>query len=143
MLLSNLAQGGELRAPGIREHNIERALLLFDLREEPIKIAKVRHVSLDAGDIFSELPYRRSQLRFTPAGDEPIRAFVHKLLRRCQADAARATGDQGNFSFKPLHAFLLSYIVSNKGHFRCLPVGPSVCAVSGNTIANLYDDRHD
>src|SRR5712691_3661993 len=53
MLLSDLAQGGELRATGIRKHNIELALLPFDLREETIEIAKVRHVSLYAGYISS------------------------------------------------------------------------------------------
>jgi hypothetical protein len=53
MLLSNLAQEGELRNTGIREHNIELALLPLDLGEEAIKIAKVRHGSLYAGYISS------------------------------------------------------------------------------------------
>jgi hypothetical protein len=58
--LSYLAEGGILRSTGIREHNIELALLPLDLCEEAIKIAKVRHVSLHAGDISSDLLYRRS-----------------------------------------------------------------------------------
>ena len=65
MLLSYLAEGGKLRHTGIREHNIELALLPLDLCEEAIKIAKVRHVSLYAGHIASDLLYRRSQLRLT------------------------------------------------------------------------------
>ncbi len=74
MLLSDLAQGGELRATGIREHNIELALLPLDLREEAVKIVEVRHVSLYAGDISSDLLYRPSQLRITAPRDEDVRA---------------------------------------------------------------------
>ncbi len=40
MLLSDLAQGCELRETGIRENNVELAFLSFDLCEEPIKIGK-------------------------------------------------------------------------------------------------------
>src|SRR5204863_1138607 len=39
------------RYAGIREHDIELALLPLDLREEAIEIAKVRHVSAYAGHI--------------------------------------------------------------------------------------------
>ena len=59
MLLGDLAQAGELRAAGIREHYIKPALLSFDLGEETIEIAKVRHVSLYAGYVSSDLLYRR------------------------------------------------------------------------------------
>ena len=50
------------RDTGIREHDVEFALLLFDLREEAIQIAKVRHVSLYGGNIFPDLFYSCSQL---------------------------------------------------------------------------------
>jgi len=85
MLLSDLAQRSELRPSGISEHNIELALLALDLREEPIKIAKVRRVSLYAGHIFSDLLYAAANFRLTAPGYEDVRAFVHKLLRRRQA----------------------------------------------------------
>ena len=42
MLLSDLAEGGIGRNTGIREHDIELALLPLDLCEEAIEIAKVR-----------------------------------------------------------------------------------------------------
>ena len=38
---------------------------------------------------------------------EDVRAFVHKLLRRRQADTAIATSNEGNFSFELPHVFLL------------------------------------
>jgi len=62
--------------------------LPFSLREEPIKIAKVRRVPLYAGHIFSDLLYRPSQLRLTASCDENVRAFVHELLRGRKANAA-------------------------------------------------------
>src|SRR5437016_2620367 len=103
MLLSDLAQRSELRPSGIGEHNIELALLPLDLREEPIKIAKVRRVPLYGGYIFSDLLYRRSQLLLTAPRYEDVRALVHKLLRRRKANAAIATGNECNFSFKLTH----------------------------------------
>jgi hypothetical protein len=106
MLLSDLAEGGELRATGVREHNIELALLPLDLREEAIKITKVRHVSLDADYISSDVLGCGSQLWLTTASNEDVRAFVHKPLRSCKANAAIATSNECNFSFKLVHVFL-------------------------------------
>jgi molybdate transport system ATP-binding protein len=71
--------------------------------------AKVRHVSLYASYISSDLLYRRSQLRFTAPHYEDVRAFVHKLLCGRKANAAIATGNQCNFSFKLVHVFFSSY----------------------------------
>ena len=105
MLLSYLAQGGKRRSTGIREHNIKLAFLPLDLSEEAIQIAKVRHVALDAGDIASDLLYRRRQLRLTAARYEDVGAFAHKLLSRGKADAAVATSYECNFSFKFVHIF--------------------------------------
>src|SRR5438093_522748 len=82
VLLRYLAEGGILRNTGIREHNVEPALLPFDLCEEAIQIAKVRHVSWYAGYVSSDVLYRRSQLRTTAPRYEDVCAFVHKLLRR-------------------------------------------------------------
>ena len=110
--LSYRPEGGILRYTGIREHNIELALLPLDLCEQAIKIAKVRHVSSYAGHIVSDLLYRRSQLWITAPCYEDVRAFVHKLLRRRKANAAIATSNECNFSFKLTHRFLLGSHVS-------------------------------
>src|SRR5947209_19321750 len=108
MLLSYFAEGSILRNTCIREHNVQLALLPLDLCEEAIKIAKVRHVSLYAGDISSDLLYRRRQLRITAPRDEDVGAFVHKQLGRREANAAIAAGDECHFSVKLPHIFLLS-----------------------------------
>src|SRR6266850_4689170 len=94
MLLSDLVQGSELRETGIRENNVEPAFLSFDLCKEAIKIVQVRYVSRYARDISSDLLHRRGQLRFTPPRDENVRAFVHKLFRRRQADARASSRNQ-------------------------------------------------
>jgi hypothetical protein len=105
-LLGYLAEGGIFRNTGIGEHNIELALLAFDLREQAIEIAKVRHVSLHAGYVSSDLLDRRGQLSIAASRDEDVRAFLHKLLRRRKADAAIAAGDECNFSFELAHGFI-------------------------------------
>ena len=82
------------------------------LRPSPTTARKNRHVALYAGYISSDLLYRRSQLRITAPRYEDVRAFVHKLLRRRKADAAIATRNECNFSFKLTHVFLLCLLAS-------------------------------
>src|SRR6266404_6725697 len=96
MLLGYLAHGCELRETGIRENNVEPAFLSFDLCKETIKIVQVRYVSRYARDISSDLLHRRSQLLLTAPGYENVRTFIHKLLRRRQANAAVSTRDECN-----------------------------------------------
>src|ERR1700684_2534814 len=104
--LGDRAEGGILCGTGIREHDIEPALFLLDLREEAIEIAKVRHVSSYAGHISSDLRCRRGQLRICASGDEDVCAFLDELLRRCKADTATGAGYECNFSCKLAHEFL-------------------------------------
>src|SRR5439155_13403204 len=96
-----------LRPTGIREHDVEPALLPLDLCEEAIEIAQVRHVASYAGHISSDVLDRCRQLRITAPRDEDVGAFVHELLRRRQANAAVATSDERDFPFKLPHGFLL------------------------------------
>jgi hypothetical protein len=63
--------------------------------------------SLPSGT-FPDLLDRRSQLLITTPRYEDVRSFVHKLLRRRQANAAIATSNECSFSFKLTHVFLLS-----------------------------------
>src|SRR5262245_18840408 len=107
VLLSNLAERGKLRDAGVGEDDVEPALLALDLGEEAIEVAEVRHVSPDAGHISSDLLDRRRRLRLTAPGDEDVGAFLHELLRRRETDAAVATRDECDFSFKLAHVFLL------------------------------------
>ncbi len=112
MILGYPAKRGIRRNASIREHNIKLALLPLDLCEEAIKIAKVRDISLYAGHISADVLYRRSQLRITAPRYEHVRAFAHKLLRRRKTDAAIATSNESNFSFKLTHVFSLVVILS-------------------------------
>src|SRR2546427_1226818 len=105
VLLGDLAEGGICRHTGVREDNVEPALLLLDLGEEAIEIAKVRYVALDAGNVASDFLDRRSQI--TAPRDEDVRALVYKLLRRRKANAAIATGNERDLAFELAHALLL------------------------------------
>src|SRR5712675_1706902 len=78
----------------VGEQDIDLALLLFDLSEEPTEIVVVRHVSLNRGNIFSHLLDRRVQFRLTTPGDKDIGTLIYKPLRRGKADAIVATGDK-------------------------------------------------
>src|SRR5215470_13626045 len=66
-LLADRTERRVSRKSRVREHNIEPALLSFDLSEQTIKVAKVRHVPLHAGYISSDLFYRSSQFRLAAA----------------------------------------------------------------------------
>src|SRR6516165_2765940 len=98
------------RKGGILHSVVWSSVALFPLvlGEEAIKIAKVRHVSLNARYISSNLFHRRSQLRSTAPRDEDVRALVGKLLRCCKADTAIAASDECNFFLKLAHVVLLS-----------------------------------
>jgi hypothetical protein len=65
-----------------------------------LRCGHVRHVSSHAGDIRSDLLDRRSQLRIAAPGDEDVGALADEPLRRRQADAAIATGDECDFPFQ-------------------------------------------
>src|SRR2546421_5190100 len=92
----------------VGEQDIDLALLLFDLSEEPIEIVEVRHVSLNRGNIFSDLLDRRVQFRFTTLGDKDVGTFIYKPLRGGKTDAAVATGDKRNLSIELAELFLVS-----------------------------------
>jgi hypothetical protein len=55
MLLGDLAEPSRFRNGGIRKYDVELALFLLDPDEEPIEVVELRYVSLDAGDIASDL----------------------------------------------------------------------------------------
>src|SRR5258705_4501967 len=76
---------------------------IYTLSQQAALPIKIRHVSFYAGHIPSNLLYRRSQLRFPASCDQHVRAFVDKLLRRREADAAVAASNECNLSFKLTH----------------------------------------
>src|SRR5262249_8834559 len=121
-LLSDRAQGRQLRDAGIGEDNVEPALLPLDPGEEAIEVAEVRHVSLDAGHIASDLRDRRRRRGLTAPGDEDVGAFLHELLRRRETDAAVATRDECDLAFELAHVFLLA---CQARALRCLMMNSS------------------
>src|SRR5438552_14943119 len=68
-------------------------------------IAEVRHVSAYTGHVAADLLYCRRHLRITAPRDEDVGAFVHEPLRRRQADAASAAGDECNLPVELAHIF--------------------------------------
>src|SRR4029077_14972911 len=98
-LLGDRAEPRIFRHAGIREHNIELALLTLDLRKQAIQIVELRHVALHSGYVLADLLDGRSQLITTPPGYEDISTLVHEPLRRRQANATIAAGYQRDFSF--------------------------------------------
>jgi hypothetical protein len=66
---------------------------------------KVRHVSLDASNIDANGPDYRRQPRITAPCYEDVRALMHTLLRRRQANAAIAASNESHFSFQLPHMF--------------------------------------
>ena len=107
-LFGDRAKRRVLGDSSVGEQDIELALLLFDLSEEPIEIVEVRHVSLNRGNTFSHLLDRRVQFRLTTPGDEDLGTLIYKPLRRGKADAIVATGEKRNLSIELTELFLVS-----------------------------------
>jgi hypothetical protein len=105
---SVIVPSGVLRDSSVGEQDIDPALFLFDLCEELIEIVEVRHISLNGGNIFSDLFDRRIQFRLTTPSDKDVRTLIYKPLPCGKADAAVATGDKRNLSLKLTQAFLVS-----------------------------------
>ena len=103
VLFSDLAERRVRRSPGIREHDIERALFPLDLCEEAIEIAELRNVAPDSGDVVADLLDRRRQLGITPPSDEHVRALADERLRRRQANPAIATGHESDLALELPH----------------------------------------
>src|SRR5262249_9451921 len=98
-------QTGILRNTGVCEYNVQPAFLPLDLGKKAIKIIKLRDVALHAGYISVDFLHRSSQLWFAPAGDEHVRALIHKPLRRSKTNPASASGYESNFSFEFAHVY--------------------------------------
>ena len=88
----------------------------------------VRHVSLYAGDIASDLLDRGRQLSIAAPCDEDVGSFVHELLRARQADAAIAAGNERNLSFELAHGGISSRFSSDLHNLSAaLPLGRYFC----------------
>ena len=87
------AERRKLRNTGICEQDIEPALIAYDLSEQPVEIAQIRYISLDAGHIVADFGHRRGQLGIAAPRCEYVCAFDHKKFRGGESDAGAASGD--------------------------------------------------
>src|SRR5208282_4349601 len=85
---------------GIREHNVELALLPLDLCEQAIEVSEPGHVALNAGDLAADLFLRHVEFCRAASCNKHIRAFCNESLRRRQTDAAIAAGDECHLAFE-------------------------------------------
>src|SRR2546422_70600 len=131
-LFSDLAEGSILRYAGVGKHDIELAVLPLDLCEQAIEIAQIRYVSLHAGDISGDLFRRRGQFGLAPPRDEDVGAFGHELLRGGKADAAGATGNEGDFPVELAHQAknLTSSVLTWSAWVHRRPCGPSLSSTN-------------
>jgi hypothetical protein len=96
-VLGDRTQTGILRNTGVCEYNIQPVFLVLDLCKEAIQIVELRDVALDTGYTSTDFLYCRGQLRRAAAGDEHVRALVHKPLRRSKTNPAGTSGYESNF----------------------------------------------
>src|SRR4030095_13402790 len=118
VLRGDRAEGSVRGHPGVREEDVEPALLRLDLGVEASEVGEVGHVALHAGHVAADVLDRRRQLRSTTPRDEDVRTFAHEPLRRREADAAVGTGDQGNLSLEPAHVVVPPFLRMTKGGRR-------------------------
>src|SRR5262249_2333073 len=104
MLLGDLSERGQRHDAGVGKQDVKAALLPLDAGEQPVEVREVRDVALHAGDVLADLPDRFVKLRLSAAGDEDVGAFRDEPVGGGQADAAVASGDDGDFPFHvPTH----------------------------------------
>ena len=99
VLLADLAQGSQRAAARVGKHHVQAAFLVLDRRVETVQIGEFGTVRLDGADVLrADLLHGFVQRVLAAASDEDVRAFGNEALRRGQADAAGAAGDQRDFS---------------------------------------------
>ena len=104
-VLSKCAGAGFLRQhaldkAGAGDHDVDRTLLILHDLIKPIEIFKIGDVSLHGGDVAADFGFRLVELALPAADDEDIGALFDEFLGGGQTNAARAPGDDGDFSIE-------------------------------------------
>ncbi len=94
MLLGDRAERQHIAAAGIGEQHVEAAGLFLDLRVHRIQLDQFRGIAADADGAVADGLHRGIEFRLPAPADEDLRAFVGQNLRRSEADACGAAGDQ-------------------------------------------------
>lgn len=84
MLLSHLADGGELTTTRAGEKNINLAFLLPDCFVKAIEIIEISGIAQNPGDILADLLYRLIESGLVPTSDEGVCALLNEELGRGQ-----------------------------------------------------------
>ncbi len=85
---------------GAGNDDIESAFFIPHPAIETIKIVEIGDIGLDGSHVPTDLGLRLVEFALTAADDENVGALRHELLRGREADAARTTGDDGDFSIE-------------------------------------------
>jgi len=95
-----------------------------------VQIVELRGVALHTGYTSTDFLYCLGQLWFAAAGDEHVRALVHKPLRRTKTNPAGASGYKSNLSVEFAHMLISP----------CKPVSltPRSLILSATPCAQIY-----
>src|SRR5579871_275531 len=100
LFLGDLTKPRKTSAAGVREQNIQPALLPLDLGVEAVKIFEVRNVALYARCTGTNRTYGFIKLSRAASGHVDGRPFLCEPLRGGQTDAATAAGHDCNLAFQ-------------------------------------------
>src|SRR5262249_31046773 len=132
--LGDLTQSCVLCNACIGEDDVEFSFFVFDLREKPIKIARVGNIRSNTADVPSDFIDGRRQFAFAATCDEDIGSFTDKLLRCGQADPAISAGNQCHFPFELTHSS--SYLPEAFSPLNVMTV-LATCAMSFPLLARM------
>ena len=91
----------------IGKDNVNAALILCNLRVEPVKVFQVGNIPLDGHDILSN--FRNGSIEFflSPPSDVYVRPLANELFCCGESHSAAAACNDGNFPFKSVQLLLL------------------------------------
>ena len=81
----------------IGKDNVNAALILCNLRVEPVTVFQIGNIPLDGRDILSDFRNGSIELFLSPASDVYVRPFGNELFCCGESYSAAAACDDGNF----------------------------------------------